>query len=630
MAQNKQGHHGKKDGAAKPKRGREFRIPSGAPRAAGSPGAAAPGGGAPSATGGIAPLRDQGPASTGAHAPVTSAAPGSTGAHGPVPAASPASTGSVPVMRPDSAGSTVPVRTGSTGAMAPVRPASTGSMPPVPPQGPEPASPFAGGYVPSDQASPVPPEEKRHRGLKIFGITVGIILGVLAIVYLAGAFIFMGRFFPNSSIIDMDISGKTPEEVHQMLDGVLGDYTFKVEGHGLSLTLSAADMGMSLDSQSIADGLLSEMNPWAWPYEVFQNHDDTDDLVSTFEETKLADTIHAAVEEANARGTAPKNAMVAYDAAEHAFVVVPEEEGNTLLADKVMDEVARGTVNFAPKVTLSDAVLARPEVLSSDPALAAARDEANKYVSAPVSVTMEGTERLAIDADAIAAHITIGDDLSVTYDPEPLVAMVKEQVNAMDTTGAERAYARPDGKQIVVKGGDYGWITDSEATAEAVREALVNAVGGPIEITMKQRAAQAPDQYGRDFGARYIDVDLTEQYARFYDSDGSILWESDIVSGKPADGRATPEGTYYIKTNDGKSVLRGYKPDGTKDYETEVAYWMPFKDNSIGFHDAGWQAQFGGDWYLEHGSHGCINLPPEKAEELHGLLSVGDVVVVHS
>lgn len=630
MAQNKQGHHGKKDGAAKPKRGREFRIPSGAPRTTGSPGAAAPGGGAPSATGGIAPLRDQGPASTGAHAQVTSAAPGSTGAHSPVPAASPASTGSVPVMRPDSAGSTVPVRTGSTGAMAPVRPASTGSMPPVPPQGPEPASPFAGGYVPSYQASPVPPEEKRHRGLKIFGITVGIILGVLAIVYLAGAFIFMGRFFPNSSIIDMDISGKTPEEVHQMLDGVLGDYTFKVEGHGLSLTLSAADMGMSLDSQSIADGLLSEMNPWAWPYEVFKNHDDTDDLVSTFEETKLADTIHAAVEEANARGTAPKNAMVAYDAAEHAFVVVPEEEGNTLLADKVMDEVARGTVNFAPKVTLSDAVLARPEVLSSDPALAAARDEANKYVSAPVSVTMEGNERLAIDADAIAAHITIGDDLSVTYDPEPLVAMVKEQVNAMDTTGAERAYARPDGKQIVVKGGDYGWITDSEATAEAVREALTNAVGGPIEITMKQRAAQAPDQYGRDFGTRYIDVDLTEQYARFYDSDGSILWESDIVSGKPADGRATPEGTYYIKTNDGKSVLRGYKPDGTKDYETEVAYWMPFKDNSIGFHDAGWQAQFGGDWYLEHGSHGCINLPPEKAEELHGLLSVGDVVVVHS
>ena len=72
------------------------------------------------------------------------------------------------------------------------------------------------------------------------------------------------------------------------------------------------------------------MNPWAWPYEVFQRHDDTDDLVSTLENSKLADTLTAAVEEANARGTAPKNATVAYDADEGGYVVVPEEEGNTL------------------------------------------------------------------------------------------------------------------------------------------------------------------------------------------------------------------------------------------------------------------------------------------------------------
>ena len=125
-------------------------------------------------------------------------------------------------------------------------------------------------------------------------------------------------------------------------------------------------MGMALDSQSIADGLLAEMNPWAWPYEVFQRHDDTDDLVSTLENSKLADTLTAAVEEANARGTAPKNATVAYDADEGGYVVVPEEEGNTLLADVVIDEVTRGTVNFSPKVTLSDAVLAKPTVTRGD------------------------------------------------------------------------------------------------------------------------------------------------------------------------------------------------------------------------------------------------------------------------
>ena len=550
---------------------------------------------------------------------------------------------------PQATGAMPPQHDQGTAAMPPQpsRPAisGAGAMPVVPPMGPT-----SGGYVPGYQVNARPP--KKHRGLKIFGIVMASILGAIALVYFAGVIVFSGRFFPQSTIIGMDISGKTPEEVHQMLDEVLGDYTFKVEGPGLSLTLDATDMGMALDSQSIADGLLAEMNPWAWPYEVFQRHDDTDDLVSTLENSKLADTLTAAVEEANARGTAPKNATVAYDADEGGYVVVPEEEGNTLLADVVIDEVTRGTVNFAPKVTLSDAVLAKPTVTRDDPALAEARDAANKHLGGALSLTMAGAEKMAITADEIAEHITLGDDLSVTFDPEPLVAAVKEKVNAMDTTGATRTFTRPDGKAVTVKGGDYGWITDSQATADAVREALTSGAGGTLEIIMKQNAAQAPDEGGRDFGTRYIDVDLTEQHARFYDDEGSlawesdvvtgtpdgehdtpeggaIIWESDIVSGKPADGRDTPQGTYYIKTNDGKSVLRGYKPDGTKDYETEVEFWMPFKDNSVGFHDAGWQEKFGGDWYVEHGSHGCINLPPDKAEELHGLLSVGDVVVVH-
>lgn len=516
----------------------------------------------------------------------------------------------------------------------PSGPQTTGAMPPRSFQGTEAMPPVGrtvsaapGGYVPGYQVNAEPP--KKRRGLKIFGITVAALVGAVALIYFAGVIIFSGRFFPQSTIIGMDISGKTPEEVHQLLDEAMGDYTFKVEGHGLNLALDATDMGMALDSQSIADELLSEMNPWAWPYEVFQRHDDTDDLVSSLENSKLADTLTAAVEESNAKGDAPKNATVAFDEAEQAYVVVPEEEGNTMLPEAVIDEVTKGTVNFAPKVTLSDEVLAKPTVTRDDPALAAARDEANKYTAGALSLTIDGKEMLAVKPSDIASHITFGDDLSVSFDPEPIVSMIQEKVNAMDTTGAKRAFTRPDGKKVTVEGGDYGWITNSEVTAEEARELLKAGTGGVLEITMMQYAGQAPDDNGRDFGNRYIDVDLAEQHARLYGEDNAILWESDIVSGRPSDGRNTPLGTYYIKTNDGKSVLRGYKPDGSKEYETEVAYWMPFKDNAIGFHDASWQPKFGGDWYVENGSHGCINLPMDKAKALHEILEVGDVVVVH-
>ncbi|WP_305118107.1 L,D-transpeptidase [uncultured Adlercreutzia sp.] len=508
----------------------------------------------------------------------------------------------------------------------PTAPQPTAAMPPVPPV----AQGAAGGYVPTFQVNTVPPEGKKHRGLKIFGITVASLLGLVALVYLAGVFIFMGRFFPHTTIIGMDISGKTPEEVHQMLDGVLSDYTFKVEGHGLDLTLSAKDMGMSLDSKSIADGLLSEMNPWAWPYEVFQSHDDTDDLVSTFEETKLAETIQAAVDAVNAKGDAPKDASLAYDESVSAYKIIPEEEGNTLLADVVLDQVVKGTVNFAPKVKLTDAVLARPAITEDDPDLAAAREEANKYLEGTLELTMAGEVVAAVDTALLADHIKIGKNLKVTLNAEPIVEQIKDQVNNMATTGAKRTYTRPDGKEYTVEGGDYGWITDSQATADKVQEALEAGKGGTIEIIMKQNAAQAPDENGRDFGNRFIDVDLKKQVARLYDEDGKVIWKSDIVSGLPKDGRDTPTGTYYIKTNDGASTLRGYKPDGSKDYETKVDYWMPFKDNSVGFHDASWQPEFGGKRYKTNGSHGCINLPPDKAKELHELIKVGDPVVVHN
>ena len=74
---------------------------------------------------------------------------------------------------------------------------------------------------------------------------------------------------------------------------------------------------------------------------------------------------------------------------------------------------------------------------------------------------------------------------------------------------------------------------------------------------------------------------------------------------------------YYKKSPD---VLRGAKkPDGTYEYEEPVSYWMPF-DGGIGFHDAPWRGEFGGDIYLTSGSHGCINLPPDNAAVLYSMI----------
>lgn len=69
-------------------------------------------------------------------------------------------------------------------------------------------------------------------------------------------------------------------------------------------------------------------------------------------------------------------------------------------------------------------------------------------------------------------------------------------------------------------------------------------------------------------------------------------------------------------------------PDGRYEYESHVDYWMPF-NGGIGLHDATWRKTFGGDIYVKNGSHGCINLPYEAAEELYGIINYDMPIIVY-
>ena len=62
-------------------------------------------------------------------------------------------------------------------------------------------------------------------------------------------------------------------------------------------------------------------------------------------------------------------------------------------------------------------------------------------------------------------------------------------------------------------------------------------------------------------------------------------------------------------------------------YESHVKFWMPFNMGE-GLHDATWRAKFGGTIYKTSGSHGCVNLPLKKAEEIFGIVEAGWPVFV--
>ena len=251
-------------------------------------------------------------------------------------------------------------------------------------------------------------------------------------------------------------------------------------------------------------------------------------------------------------------------------------------------------------------------------------------VSAHLKLKLDGKDAGEIGPDDLHSLIRFDENLNVSLDDDELGVWIDGIVKRYDTVGSERHYTRPDGKEITVSGGVYGWEVDQDALRDAVYECVTTGSDMEMDVPCWQTAQVFNGQGSPDWGNRYVDVDLSEQYVRFYDENGDLVWESACITGQPDGEHDTVEGVWKVNNKESPSKLVGRDRNGNKEYETSVQYWMAFEQNAIGFHDATWQPSFGGEMFRQgYGSHGCVNLPYSAAEELYGIIDWDDVVIVH-
>lgn len=125
------------------------------------------------------------------------------------------------------------------------------------------------------------------------------------------------------------------------------------------------------------------------------------------------------------------------------------------------------------------------------------------------------------------------------------------------------------------------------------------------------------NKYIKELPEDYIEVDISDQNIKYHIGEEIIL-ESDVVTGKQ-NSMDTRIGMFEIYGKQTARYLMG---------NSYVDYWMPF-DGGIGLHDASWRDEFGGEIYINSGSHGCVNLPFEIAKQIYETSEVGTKVLVH-
>ena len=448
-----------------------------------------------------------------------------------------------------------------------------------------------------------------------------VVLGALAAAYVVGAAYFSSHFTPGTTVDGVDASLMTTSQLAEAIEQRAASYQQHITGpNGLDITIPGSDVSLTCDGAKTAKEALDRTSPAMWlPYILSPKHMLIDADVTVNDEA-LANSVGAAVAAFNESATPPTNSTAAYNAENGTFEATQESVGTAFDAGKVLEESAVAVRELRDEVTVGDQQLAQPTVANTDETLNASIERANTILAHEINVVCDDQTIATIDRNTMASWMHFGDDnqleISGIYDWVENNETVVDAGNAIDD--------------------EHVWEIDVQATCDDIHRVMEQDLGDSAKVAREAIETKPPVTPGAKERGRHIDINISTQFIRFYDSDGKVIWDSYCVTGgydpQYGDMHATPTGTYAIQAKQTNTKLIGADRNGDSepDYESFVYFWMPFLNYDYGLHDATWRSDFGGEIRTWYGSHGCVNLPYEKAAELFELVNVGDTVYIHN
>lgn len=465
--------------------------------------------------------------------------------------------------------------------------------------------------------------EKKNKG-KIVRNSILILLALILLaiigVYAAGILYFQERFFRNTKINGFDVSEQTVKEVEERIARQVGSYQLEIsERGGKAEMIMAKQMDYHYVSQGEVQTFLESQKVWQWPLCMWEAYSYTFDSSAQYDEKLLMKAINALECLDEEKVTKPKDAYIEF--LDGSYHVIPETEGNLLDREKTV-KLLHEAVDFArTKISLEEQVCyLTPDRRSDDEVLNATKDTLNTHIRTSVTYLF-GNETESLNAEQIRPWIRFDDAGNVSLAEERVREFVGMLADKYNTADRPREFHTTEGRTVTVEGGSYGWLIDQETEVQALMECIRTGFQGE---RYPEYAQTAVSRENSDLGYNYVEIDLSKQHVWMY-IDGEQIVSTDCVSGMLTQpDRTTPSGTYTLYYKQSPAVLRG----ANNEYETPVTYWMPF-NGGIGLHDATWRGSFGGDIYVNDGSHGCINLPLNAAKTIYENIYDGMPIVCY-
>ncbi len=453
--------------------------------------------------------------------------------------------------------------------------------------------------------------------LIVSAIVLIFLLIALLVCYFCTASYYARHFFPGTVLNGVAVDKMTVEEAEDKVAREVADYIFTIKTRdGEKYQIIGPDIDYAYVPGTEIKDILEQQDNYKWLSERKGKKEFDLEVSAAYNEQKLDQKISELECFQPDYIKKPKDAYL--QETEVGFELVEAEAGNQLKLAKVQ-KLAREAVDFGEEeLQLTDEVYKQPKVKSDDAHLAEALTEINSYLKTTIKYDV-GENGEVLDHQTIKEWITIGDDYSVVFDESKVTNYVQYLASKYNTYGDIREFKTTAGDKVKIGGGDYGWVIDKEKEKAQLLSEIQSGKTIEREPVFNQTAVVKSETY--DIGDTYIEIDYTNQHMYYYEK-GKLKLETDVVTGNISRNNGSPDGVYKIVYKERDATLIG------ETYESDVDYFMVFAYN-VGFHDADWRNEFGQEIYKTSGSHGCINMPPEKAEELYQILQVGTPVIAY-
>lgn len=460
--------------------------------------------------------------------------------------------------------------------------------------------------------------EKKINRKKLF-IILGSVVGAVLVIYVGLSIFFMSHFYFNTTLNGKNVSGYSADKVFDNWEDEIGNYSLKiVESDGTESELKGSDIDMVLQWDDTIAKMISKQNGFAWPAKLFNPDQNTSEAIVTFDEDKLDSALDGFSFMDKSKQIDPVDATVSDYDKNDGYTLVESVPGTAIDKPALKENIEKALYGLADtyQITEGNGYLA-PKIANDDEKLLAAIDTMNKYAGSEIDYEI-GSEKETLDINTFADWLSINDNEKVEIDEEKVADYVAELGTKYNTYGKSKQLATSYGTTITMSNCHYGWKIDAETEAAAIVDDIKGGEKVTRDLNYQYTAAS---HTGNDYGNSYVEINLTAQHLYLY-KNGSLVIDSEFVSGNPSKGNATHTGVFGVTYTERNATLKG------QNYATPVSFWMPFNGNE-GMHDATWRSSFGGSIYKRNGSHGCVNLPYSVAQTIFENVSAGFPVFVY-